>query len=104
MATSQPPLRAILDAKGTFKRSARRLPPRMKEELGLVVEELLEGELSPGRNCEQLTNMPGVYSVRLNQSYRFVFEVTDGIADPLAVGPHDQAYADAIRRYRRRSN
>ena len=35
---------------------------------------------------------------------RFVFGVTDGVADPLAVGPHDQAYADAAKRYRRSRN
>ena len=73
----------------------------MREQLDLVVRELLSGELSPGRNYEQLTNMPGVYSVRLSGSHRFVFGVTAGVADP---GPHDEAYADAVRRYRRRKN
>lgn len=72
----------------------------MHEQLGLVVEELLKGELSPGRNYERLTAMSGVYSVRLNNSYRFVFEVVEGVGIPLAVGQHDQAYADAIRRHR----
>lgn len=76
----------------------------MQEQLGLAVDELLKGEMALGRNCEQLTNMPGMYSVRLSGSYRFIFGVTDGTADPIAVGPHDQAYADAVRRYRRRSN
>ena len=104
MTSSPPPLRRILEPTASFRRNARRLPPRMRDELGLAVEELLKGELSPGRNYEQLTNMPGVYSVRLGRSYRFVFGVTDGVADPLAVGPHDQAYADAVRRYRRSRN
>ena len=76
----------------------------MREQLGLAVEELLKGELSPGRNYEQLTNMPSVYSVRLSGGYRFVFGVTAGIGDPIAVGQHDQAYADAVRRYRRSRN
>ena len=76
----------------------------MREELGLAVEELLNGELLPGRNFEQLTNMTGVYSVRLSIRYRFVFSVTAGVADPIAVGSHDQAYADAARRYRRTRN
>ena len=102
--SSPPPLRAILEPTGTFRRNAKRLPPRMRDQLGLAVNELLKGELSPGRNCEELTNMPGVYSVRLSGSYRFVFGVTDGIADPIAVGPHDQAYADAVRRYRTRGH
>ena len=48
--------------------------------------------------------MPGLYSVRLSRSYRFVFALADGIAEPIAVGPHDQAYVDAVRRYRRRRN
>lgn len=104
MRNSRPPLRGFREPTGSFKRNARRLPPRMREQLGLAVEELLEGELSPGRNYEQLTNMPGVYSARLSGSYRFVFGVTAGIADPNAVGPHDQAYADAVRRYRRSRN
>lgn len=76
----------------------------MREELGLAVEELLKGELSPGRNFEPLTNMSDVYSVRLGRSYRFVFGVKAGVAYPIAVGPHDQAYADAARRYRQRPN
>ena len=63
-----------------------------------------KGELSPGRNCEQLTNMPRMYSVRLSSSYRFVFGVAAGIGYPVAAGSHDQAYADAARRYRRRRN
>ena len=104
MTSSPPPLREILTPTGTFKRNAKRLPPRMLKELGLAVDELLKGQLSPGRNCEQLTNMPGVYSLRLSRNFRFVFYVTDGVAHPVAVGPHDQAYADAARRYRRRRN
>ena len=76
----------------------------MQDELGRAVEGLLKAELSPGRNCEQLTNMPGMYSVRLSSSYRFVFGVAAGVGYPIAVGPHDQAYADAVRRYHRRRN
>ena len=76
----------------------------MQDELGRAVEELLKAELSPGRNCEQLTNMPGMYSVRLSSSYRFVFGVAARVGYPIAVGPHDQAYADAVRRYHRRRN
>lgn len=100
--TSPPPIRTILEPTGSFRRNARRLPPRMRVQLGLAVDELLKGELSPGRNCEALTSMSNVYSVRLSGSYRFVFGVTDGVADPIAVGPHDQAYADTVRRYRTR--
>ena len=104
MRRRRPTVREFVEPTGTFRRNAKRLPPLMQEELGRAVDELLKGELSPGRNYEQLTNMPGVYSVRLSHSYRFVFGVTDGIADAIAVGPHDQAYGDAVRRYRRRRN
>ena len=101
---SGPAVREFLEPTGSFKRNTRRLPPGMQEELGRAVDELLKGEVSPGRNYEQLTNMPGVYSVRLSRSFRFVFAVKDGIADPIAVGPHEQAYGDAVRRFRRRMN
>ena len=104
MTSSPPPLRAILEPTGSFRRNAKRLPSNMQDELVVVVEELLTGELSPGRNYERLASMPGLHSVRLSRSYRFVFSVTDGIADPIAVGPHDQAYADAVRRYRQSRN
>ena len=97
---SPPPLCAFDEPTGSFKSNARRLPPRMQEQLGLVVEELLEGELSPGRNCEQLTNKAVMYSVRLGGSCRFVFGVAAGVGYPVAVGPHDQACADAARRCR----
>ena len=104
MTSSPPPLREILGPTGTFKRNAKRLPPNIRKELDQAVQELLAGELSPGRNYEQLTNMQGVYSVRLSRSYRFVFSVADGVADPIAVGPHDQAYADGVRRFRQGRN
>ena len=104
MTISLPALDAFSEPTGSFKRNARRLPKRIREQLGLAVDELLKGELSPGRNFKQLTNMPGVYSVRLSGSYRFVFRVTAAIAYPIAVGPHDQAYADALRRYRQQRN
>lgn len=101
MKTSRPPqIRGFYEPTGNFKRNTKRLPPRMREELGLAVRELVKGELSPGRRFEQLTNMKGVYSVRLSGNFRFVFGVTEGFADPIAVGPHDQAYADALRRHR----
>ena len=45
----------------------------MLKELSIAVDELRMGQLSPGRNCEQLTNMPGVYSLRLSRNFRFVF-------------------------------
>ena len=70
MRSSPPPLRRILEPTASFKRNARRLLPRIRAELGPAVEELLNGGLSPGRNYEQLTNMPGVYSVRLGRSHR----------------------------------
>ena len=98
MKGSPPPLRAILEPTGTFRRNARRLPPRIRDELGLAVDELLGGNLSPGRNFEEWTNMPGGYSVRLSGGYRFVFGASNGVADPIAGGPHDQAYADAEAR------
>ena len=101
MTSSPPALRGILKPAASFERNRRRLPPRIQAALVQAMEELLKGELSPGRNYEQLTNMPGVYSVRLGRSHRFVFDVTDGDLYPLAVGPHDHAYDDAVRRYRR---
>ena len=104
MTISLPALDAFSEPAGSFKRNARRLPKRIREQLGLAVDELLKGELSPGRNFKQLTNMSGVYSVRLSGSYRFVFRVTAVVAHPIAVGPHDQAYADALRRYRQKRN
>lgn len=104
MGSNRPPLRAVLEPTGSFRRNARRLPRRIRDELGLVMNELLEGELSPGRNYEPLTNMTGVFSVRLSANYRFVFAVNAGVVDPIAVGPHDQAYAEAVRRYRQRRN
>ena len=33
-----------------------------------------------------------------------MFRVTAGVADPIAVRPHDEAYADAVRRHRRTRN
>ena len=47
-----------------------------------------------GRNLKKLRSDRSLYSVRLNQQFRFVFLLFDnGIAKPVAVGPHDEAYA-----------
>ena len=45
-----------------------------------------------------------LYSVRLNQGYRFVFMLQPdrGTALPVAVGPHDEAYSRALRSLRHR--
>ena len=70
----------------------------MKEELACVLDELVIGKLAGGRRYEKLA-MPGdLFSVRLNQGFRFVFQrLADGSAKPVAVGPHDDAYRAAGR-------
>ena len=81
----------------------RRLPQPMKDELAAVIDELLAGELSPGRRYEKLDTADDLYSVRLSRAYRFVFLLyPDGTALPAAVGPHDDAYRQALRSARRR--
>ena len=82
----------------------QRLPRPMKDELAAVFDELLAGELSPGRRYEKLDTGDDLYSVRLNQGYRFVFLLYPdrGTALPVAVGPHDDAYRRALRSARRR--
>ncbi len=82
----------------------QRLPQPMKRELAAVIDELLAGNLSPGRRYEKLNAGDNLYSVRLNQAYRFVFLLypNRGTALPVAVGPHDEAYRQALRSVRRR--
>lgn len=76
----------------------------MKEELAAVIDELLAGNLSPGRRYEKLDTWDDLFSVRLNRGYRFVFLLypDSGTALPVAVGPHDDAYRRALRGVRRR--
>ena len=76
----------------------------MKDELAAVIDELLAGELSPGRRYEKLDMGDDLYSVRLSRGYRFVFLLypEHGTALPVAVGPHDDAYRRALRGARRR--
>ena len=74
----------------------------MKDELGVVIDELRAGELSSGRRYEKLASTGNLYSVRLSRAYRFVFLVypDSGTALPVAVGPHDEAYSRAMRQRR----
>ena len=75
----------------------------MKDELAAVIDELLAGNLSPGRRYEKLDTWDDLYSVRLNRAYRFVFLLyPDRAALPVAVGPHDDAYRQALKSARRR--
>ena len=71
---------------------------RMKEELRRVIDELCTGELTPGRNLEQLHLDNSLYSVRLNRNFRFVFQVREnGVGAAIAVGSHNSAYEAAAR-------
>lgn len=86
-----------------FARMVRRLDQRMKEELKRVIDELCAGELTPGRNLEQLRLDKSLYSVRLNRNFRFVFRVREnGVGVAIAVGPHNSAYEAAERAQRRK--
>lgn len=75
----------------------------MKDELGVVIDELRVGKLSSGRRYEKLASTDNLYSVRLSRAYRFVFlrYPDSGTALPVAVGPHDEAYSRALTRLRR---
>ena len=93
MNGSAPAIRAFEQPTGPFRQQVKRLPPRMKRELAVVIDELLTSALPPGRRYERLRSGRNLHSVRLNRHYRFVFLVReDGNAVPVAVGPHDEAY------------
>ena len=71
----------------------------MRRELARVIDELLAGNLASGRRYEKLDAADNLYSVRINRSYRFVFQFypDQGTALPVAVGPpHDEAYRQAL--------
>lgn len=76
----------------------------MKQELGVVIDELRDGKLSSGRRYEKLASTDSLYSVRLSRAYRVVFFLSpdSGTALPVAVGPHDETYSRALRRSRNR--
>ena len=76
----------------------------MKDELAAVIDELLAGNLPPERRFEKLYAADNLYSVRRNQACRFVFLLDSNrrTALPVAVGPHDEAYRQALRSVRRR--
>ena len=76
----------------------------MKRELAGVIDELRAGNLSSGRRYEKLRAVDNLYSVRLGRAYRFVFLLYPDreAALPVAVGPHDEAYRQALRSARRR--
>ncbi len=81
-----------------FAKMVNRLDQRMKEELARVIDELCAGELTPGRNLEQLRIGNRLYSVRLSRNFRFVFMVMENdMGRAIAVGPHDRAYEAAER-------
>ena len=104
MTTRQPaPIREFYEPGRSFKKSVQRLPQRMKNELAAVIDELHAGNLSSGRRYEKLDTGDNLYSVRLSRAYRFVFLLYPdcGAALPVAVGPHDEAYRQALRSLRR---
>ena len=70
---AHPQVKAFEQPTGSFARSVRQLNEPMKRQLANVMDELLNGTLSPGRRYEKLAGGKNHYSVRLNQSHRFVF-------------------------------
>jgi plasmid maintenance system killer protein len=96
MNTPGPRVRAFEQPTGSFGKSVKRLSKPMKQELAIVMDELLSGMLSPGRRYEKLTVGEDLHSVRMSRKYRFVFQILNtGNAKPVAVGPHDEAYRRA---------
>lgn len=88
-----PKIPAFEEPAGQFRRHVRRLPPQMRQQLAVAVDELLTGTVPPGRRYEKLRSGNNLHSVRLSRNYRFVFQILEnGNAKPVAVGPHDEAY------------
>ena len=88
------PIQSFGEAPKRFKKSLSKIPAAMQQQLAKAFDELLAGEAPPGRRLEKLEGFADVYSVRLNDKYRFAFKVYDeGLAMPVAVGPHDEVYA-----------
>ncbi|MCY4131329.1 MAG: hypothetical protein OXF39_01635 [Nitrospira sp.] len=93
--TPQPTLRiaGIRGVSTRFKRLRRKLSPEADSQLRQVLNELMTGTLTPGRNLEKLPNLGSLYSVRLNKTARLVFELKkDHMIFVVAVGSHDAAY------------
>lgn len=100
-----PPRRTVREwtkPTNAFKRSVRRLDARQQRELTAVLDELTsDDELPSGRRYEQVFG-GSMRSIRLSQQFRFIFwPQDDGAAIPVAVGPHDDAYDDAERWWKR---
>ena len=92
------PIQSFGEAPKRFKKSLSKIPAAMQQQLAKAFDELLAGEAPPGRRLEKLEGFADVYSVRLNDKYRFAFKVYDeGLAMPVAVGPHDEVYAAVPR-------
>jgi plasmid maintenance system killer protein len=87
-------IRVFEQSTGSFNRSAKRLSKPMKREPAKAIDELLHGTVTPGRRYEKLKGGEDLYSVRLSQRYRFVFQILEnGNAKPVAAGSHDAAYS-----------
>ena len=86
-------VKGICGAGTRFKRQNRKLSKEAHDQLTIVLEELLTGTLTPGRNFEKLSGYDSLYSVRLNKKQRLVFNLeSDQTIRMVAVGNHDQAY------------
>ena len=84
---------AVENPSGKFAKQVKSLRENTRNQLKAVIDELLSGELPPGRNLEKFTGLEGVYTVRLNRKERFAFLLkADGTIKPIAVGSHDTVY------------
>lgn len=87
------PITDIDNPSSKFAKQVKSLGKNTQNQLKSVINELMSGELSPGRNLEKFTGLEGVYTVRLNRKERFAFlRKADDTIKPIAVGNHDTVY------------
>lgn len=87
-----------------FKKQFGKLPQRGQEAFETTLGKILTGTLSGGNQFETIESIDNLilYSVRLDISLRFLFEVdiTTNLAKPIAVGTHDRVYERALKAWR----
>lgn len=90
-------IEGVKELSNSFAKQARKLAKRSQSQLAGVVDELVDGNLSPGRNLEKLRGFNDLYSVRLNKKQRLLFRLnTDSTITLTAVGGHKEVYKNRI--------
>ncbi len=72
-----------------FKKDFKRLPREVQEKLPGVLEKFIENQRHPSLHTKKMQGVDSIWEMRLSNSYRLTFELSDEAILLRRIGTHD---------------